>query len=73
MSWRSLTEALATAIGADVKSLTTTVTNNRNETLVWMTVVTPATDVRPSASHVIWVGGTTKPTNMAAGDLWVKG
>jgi hypothetical protein len=41
--------------------------------IAWMPVVNPATDVRPTAQYVMWVGGTTKPTNMATGDLWVKG
>ena len=34
---------------------------------------TTASNARPStSSKVIWVGGTTQPTNMATGDLWVK-
>ena len=39
----------------------------------WVTVSNPATDVRPGNDHVIWVGGSTKPTNMTTADLWVKG
>ena len=27
-------------------------------------------EVRPTATTVFWIGGTTKPTNMQAGDLW---
>lgn len=38
----------------------------------WVTVVDPASDSRPVVEHVMWVGGTTKPTNMGTGDLWVK-
>jgi hypothetical protein len=34
---------------------------------------TNTSGARPStSSKVIWVGGTTQPTNMATGDLWVK-
>jgi hypothetical protein len=40
--------------------------------MTWFTVSNPATDVRPSVTNVLWVGGSTRPTNMAAGDLWVK-
>jgi hypothetical protein len=39
---------------------------------VWFDVVNPATDVRPAFTHVMWVGGATRPVNMATGDLWVK-
>jgi acid phosphatase family membrane protein YuiD len=39
---------------------------------VWADGTTPS-NARPStSSKVIWVGGTTQPTNMATGDLWVK-
>jgi hypothetical protein len=40
--------------------------------LTWFDVVDPTTDIRPSTTHVMWVGGTTKPVNMAVNDLWVK-
>lgn len=34
---------------------------------------TTVSNARPStSSKVIWVGGTTQPTNMATGDLWIK-
>ena len=38
----------------------------------WKTVVDPTTDIRPVIEHVMWVGGMTKPVNMATGDIWVK-
>lgn len=41
--------------------------------IAWITVTNPATDARPNASRVFWVGGTTKPTNMGVNDLWIKG
>lgn len=34
--------------------------------------VTTGSETRPSASHVIWVGGATRPTNSLAGDLWLS-
>lgn len=40
--------------------------------IAWMPVSNPATDVRPDAQYVLWVGGSVRPTNMAVGDLWVK-
>lgn len=33
-------------------------------------LVTTGSEVRPSADTVLWIGGTTEPTNMANGDLW---
>lgn len=42
-------------------------------TVGWVTVVDPATDARPDIPHVLWSGGATKPANMVAGDLWIKG
>jgi hypothetical protein len=41
--------------------------------MAWVNVVNPATDIRPAFPSVMWVGGTVRPANMAAGDLWVKG
>lgn len=38
----------------------------------WHTVTNPATDIREASERVMWVGGSTKPVNMAIGDLWVK-
>lgn len=34
--------------------------------------VSTGTETRPTATHVIWVGGTTRPTNTLAGDLWLS-
>lgn len=34
--------------------------------------VTTGSEARPTASFVMWVGGTTQPTNMAVGDVWMK-
>ena len=40
--------------------------------LVWVDVV-DANTLRPTnAERVIWIGGTTRPVNMATGDLWIK-
>lgn len=36
----------------------------------WQTVTT-GSEARPSADHVLWVGGSTQPTNMAIGDIWM--
>ncbi len=33
-------------------------------------LVTTGSEARPSADTVLWIGGTTEPTNMANGDLW---
>lgn len=37
----------------------------------WKKIVDPATDVRPDALHVIWVGDTVAPTNMTSQDAWI--
>ena len=37
----------------------------------YVTVATGA-EARPSASLVLWIGGTTQPTNMATKDVWLK-
>ena len=34
--------------------------------------VSTGTEARPAATFVMWVGGTTQPTNMAVGDVWMK-
>ncbi len=34
--------------------------------------VSTGTEARPSATFVMWVGGTTQPTNMSVGDVWMK-
>lgn len=34
--------------------------------------VSTGSEARPAASFVLWVGGTTQPTNMAVGDVWMK-
>ena len=34
--------------------------------------VSTGSEARPAASFVMWVGGTTQPTNMAVGDVWMK-
>lgn len=34
--------------------------------------VVNGSEARPSASFVLWVGGSTQPTNMAIGDVWMK-
>jgi hypothetical protein len=38
---------------------------------LWQDVVT-GNEVRPSADHVFWVGGTVQPVNMAVGDVWLQ-
>jgi hypothetical protein len=36
-------------------------------------IVTTGAEARPSTTaKVIWVGGTTRPSNMASGDIWMK-
>lgn len=32
--------------------------------------VTTGSETRPTATTVLWIGGSTQPTNMATGDLW---
>jgi hypothetical protein len=45
---------------------------------VWVTTpfanvtVSTGTEARPAANFVLWVGGSTQPTNMANGDVWMK-
>jgi hypothetical protein len=39
--------------------------------IAWKKIVDPATDTRPTAAHVIWVGGSTAPTNMTAEDAFI--
>lgn len=34
--------------------------------------VSTGSEARPTATFVMWVGGTTQPTNMAVGDVWMK-
>jgi len=34
--------------------------------------VSTGNEARPSNARVIWIGGTTQPTNMAAADVWLK-
>lgn len=34
--------------------------------------VSTGAEARPQASLVLWIGGTTKPTNMSSGDLWFE-
>ncbi len=34
--------------------------------------VSTGSEARPAATFVLWVGGTTQPTNMAVGDVWMK-
>lgn len=34
--------------------------------------VSTGSEARPSATFVLWVGGSTQPTNMAVGDVWMK-
>jgi hypothetical protein len=35
-------------------------------------VVSTGGEARPNVAFVIWLGGTTEPTNMAEGDLWMS-
>jgi hypothetical protein len=35
-------------------------------------VVSTGGEARPNVAFVIWLGGTTEPTNMAVGDLWMS-
>jgi hypothetical protein len=34
--------------------------------------VSTGSESRPSNARVIWIGGTTQPTNMSASDVWLK-
>ena len=34
--------------------------------------VSSGSEARPAASHVVWVGGTSRPTNTLDGDLWLS-
>lgn len=34
--------------------------------------VSTGSEARPTATFVMWVGGSTQPTNMAVGDVWMK-
>lgn len=37
-----------------------------------MVTVTTGSEARPSSPIVFWLGGTTRPTNVVAGDMWFK-
>lgn len=53
-------------------------TSNTNHDMSWVSpgfanvAVVTGSEARPSASFVLWVGGSTQPTNMAVGDVWMK-
>lgn len=34
--------------------------------------VSTGSEARPAATFVMWLGGSTQPTNMAVGDVWMK-
>lgn len=42
-----------------------------NTNYLWVDVVT-GNEARPAVSRVLWVGGTSQPTNIQNGDVWLK-
>lgn len=66
----SIGAATATALGALQTALTdlTTAVANRP---AYVRCVT-GSETRPSVNYVIWVGGTTEPTNKQVNDVWLK-
>ena len=57
----------AVALSGDYNDLTNKPTGSNGVVSV---EVSTGSESRPSATTVLWIGGLTQPTNMAAGDLW---
>lgn len=76
---KPISTATQTALNAkaSTSSLATVATSgsytdltNKPATSLATVSVSTGSEARPTATTVLWVGGSTQPTNMATGDLW---
>lgn len=70
----SFTFALPTNTNVDLTSVApVSASAGVDVTSVSYVKVTTGSESRPSAGLVLWVGGSTQPTNMGASDVWLQG